>query len=317
MKKYIISLIFLLVAGTAKTQTATPLAQYAGNQIIYNPGFAGTQDLFSANLSVKKLWVGIPNSPSLISLNAHAPFQNLRNALGFVYQREEWGPQVLHTTNVTYAYKVHLSTTSFLSLGVQAGILHASTDWDMVDFVKDEGDPGHGEGKTSAAGFDANFGAYFQTQNFYLGLSARHLTLPRIDRVRVGTEEANEVFISRMRMQFFFIGGYNFEIDDQWAIRPHALVRYQRYMPITTSIGATVAYSERLFFGVGYMTGQHAVSLNFALEVVQGLRIGYSYDMLFGRLRPFQRGSHEISINYFLPLWDKTPENKAQQTYWL
>ena len=314
MKKYIIPLIFLLTVGIAKSQTATPLAQYTGNQFIYNPGFAGIYDLYSVNLSIKKLWIGIPNSPSLISFNFHAPFQNQRNAFGFIYQREVWGPQAVHTTNVGYAHKIPFGPASFLSLGIQGGILHAATDWDMVKFVKDPGDPGLGEDRTKTTEFDANFGAYFQAESFYLGLSTRHLTAPRIDRVKM--EETGTSLHSRTRPQFFFIAGYNFEISDQLDIRPHMLMRYQHNMPLTVSVGTNFVWDYRFFAGVGFMTGQSAVSLSFAAEVIEGLRVGYSYDMLFGVLRPFQRGSHEISINFFVPFWNSEANDARLRLRW-
>jgi hypothetical protein len=68
MKKHILILAFLASTGVANAQLGTPLAQYSGNQLIYNPGYAGSHDLFSANLSLRKLWVGLPGSPSLVSL---------------------------------------------------------------------------------------------------------------------------------------------------------------------------------------------------------------------------------------------------------
>ena len=312
MKKLLTLLIALMIATTLKAQTATPLAQYAGNQLIYNPGFAGVYDLFSVNLSMKRLWMGIPNSPSLISFNMHMPFQSLRNAIGFTYQRETVGPQFIHTVNVTYAHKVFLGPTTFLSFGVQAGLLQSVTDWNMVDFVQDPHDPFYGDGRQRTNNADVNLGIYLQSQDFYLGLSVRHLTAPRFDEVTVAI--VGETFYSQIRRQFFFMGGYNFRLSDDLDLRPHTMIRYKANAPLSVSVGANFVWDNRFFLGSNFMTGQRSVSLAVAAEILFGLRVGYSFDMNFGVLRPFQRGSHEISLNYAIPFWDRTRYHSTHRT---
>ena len=305
MKKSVILITFLVLAVAVRGQTGTPLAQYAGNQLIYNPGFAGAYDLFSANLSVRHQWINIPNSPKLISFNAHAPFENQRNALGFIFQREVWGPQFVHTTNLTYAHKIMFGQGTFLSLGVQAGLFNSVTDWNMLDFVQDPEDIGFGEGRQVTNRFDMNLGAYFQSEDFYLGFSVRHLTNPRFDVMRGQINGRDTTVHSQMRRQFFVMGGYNFSLTQDLDLRPHFFVRYMETVPVSLSVGANLVYDNRFFAGANFMSGQRAVSLVFMAEIMQGLRVGYSFDMNFGIIRPFQRGSHEFSVNYFIPLWNR------------
>ena len=315
MKKHIILLIALMVAiSTTKSQTATPMAQYAGNQLIYNPGFAGAHDLFSMNLSFKTLWMGVPNSPTLVSFNMHAPFINQRNALGFIFQRESFGPQAVNLVNLTYAYNIRLDGVSFLSLGVQAGLFNTVTDWGMVDRVRDRDDPFYGAGERWTSNrFDLGLGAYFQAPDFYIGLSARHLTAPRFDEVRIA--ETGEVYYSRIRRQFFLMGGYNFMINNAFDLRPRVLMRYKHNVPFTFSAGVDLVYANRFSFGVNVMTGLPTVTLAASAEVLDGLRIGYAFDMNFGAIRQFQRGSHEIFISYFMSVWRRAANPQARQIF--
>jgi type IX secretion system PorP/SprF family membrane protein len=213
---------------------------------------------------------------------------------------------------VNYAHKINLGE-NILSLGLQAGFLNNIIDWDRIDHVMDEDDPGLNEARTTTTTLDVNFGAYYQSQSFYLGLSAKHLTMPKFGRLIL--EETDEEWFSQKRMQFFLIGGYNFALSDDWNIRPEMLVRYVNTMPLTVGVGANIAYLNQFFLGAAFHTGQRAVSLTVKGEVKDGIRIGYSYDIHYGRIRPFQRGSHEISINYFVPLWNRT--EKAVDLLWL
>jgi len=314
MKKYIIPLIFLLTAGTAKSQTATPMAQYAGNQLIFNPGFAGAHDLFSANLSLRTLWVGMPNSPMLIGFNMHAPFIDQRNALGFIFQRETFGPQAVNLVNITYAYNFQVGEGSFLSLGVQAGLFNTVTDWSMVDFVRHDHDPFYGGNyRWTTNRFDVGLGVYYQARNFFIGLSARHLTAPRFDEIRI--EETGERFHSQIRRQFFFMGGYNFVLSDAFNLRPRLLMRYKQGVPFAVSTGLDLVYDNRFSFGVNVMTGLPAVSLATSIQIIDGLRIGYAFDMNFGTLRPFQRGSHEVFISYAMPVWTRLSDPQSRQHF--
>jgi len=312
MKKYITPLILLLIAGTAQTQTATPMAQYAGNQLIFNPAFAGTHDLFSANLSLKKLWMGMPNSPQLIGFNMHAPFINQRNALGFIFQRETFGPQFVNLVNLTYAYNFRIGNQSFLSLGVQGGLFNSVTDWSMVDRVKDPDDPLYGGDERWVTNrFDMGVGAYFQSRDFYVGASVRHLTEPRFDEIQFDGED----YYSRIRRQFFFMGGYNFMLNNYFDLRPRVLLRYKENEPFLVSTGVDLVYLDRFLFGVNVMTGLPALTLAASAEVFDGLRIGYAYDLNFGVLRPFQKGSHEISVSYFLPVWNRINDPEVRQHF--
>ena len=312
MKKYITPLILLLIAGTAQAQTATPMAQYAGNQLIFNPAFAGAHDLFSANLSFKTLWVGMPNSPQLISLNMHAPFIDQRNALGFIFQRETFGPQFVNLVNLTYAYNFRIGNQSFLSLGVQGGLFNSVTDWGMVDRVRDPDDPLYGgDDRWVTNRFDMGLGAYFQSRDFYVGLSVRHLTAPRFDEVYFDGED----FHSRIRRQFFFMGGYNFMLSNEFDLRPRVLLRYKQNEPFLVSTGVDLVYLNRFLFGVNVMTGLPTLTLAASAEVFDGLRIGYAFDINFGVLGPFQRGSHEIFISYFLPVWNRVNDAEVRQHF--
>jgi len=312
MKKYIIPLIFLLIAGTVKSQTTTPMAQYASNQLIYNPAFAGAHDLFSVNLSLKKLWIGMPNSPQLIGLNMHAPFVNQRNSLGFIFQRETLGPQAINLVNLTYAYKFRIGESGFLSLGIQGGLFNTLTDWSKIDHLLHPEDPFYGgEDRWVTNRFDMGAGAYFQTNDFYIGISARHLTTPKFDEIQFDDEK----FHSLIRRQFFLMGGYNIVLNSYLNLRPRMLMRYKQNEPFTVSTGVDLAYLNRFSLGVNFMTGLPTLTLAATVEIFEGLRVGYAFDMNFGDIGPFQRGSHEFFISYYMPIWNKVSDSEINEHF--
>ena len=299
MKKLTTLLTIALLAGTAYAQLGTPLVQYSGNQMFYNPGYAGIYDLLSINLNFRQSWVGLPGAPRLISFNGHAPFNNQKQAVGFIFQREEWGPSTGHFGYANYAHKIYFRE-HVLNLGVQAGFLNHITDWDKIEYVQHEGDPVLRSGRTNHTRFDLNVGAFVLGSTYYFGASVKHLMRPKYDRWTYPDQSTEREMFSHMPMNFYFIGGYRIELDEKWAIRPEAKVGVIRNMPIDVQVGAQASYLEDYFFGFAFGTGQKTASIILRTTIVPRFLIGYSYDIHYGVLGRYQRGSHEISVNYLL-----------------
>ncbi|MCL2027930.1 MAG: PorP/SprF family type IX secretion system membrane protein [Bacteroidales bacterium] len=308
--KILISVIIACFCGQTFAQLNVPLAMYSGNQTVYNPGYTGLYDLLSINLTVRKSWVGLPGSPSMINFNGHAPFESQKNAMGFVYQREEWGNLTGNSVYANYSHKVYLGPGT-LNLGVQAGFLNHIVDWDKIDYVMHETDQTLDKGRQPSTKFDAGLGAYFLAPNWYAGISAMNLMQPKYGVHEIDGKE----WFSQMRSQFFLTGGYVYDIDE-WSLRPEVLMRYVHTMPLLVNVGAHVFYDNTYGLGVTLRTGIKAVNFNLKANIMEGLRIGYSYGVAYGALKPYQRGSHEIQINYTLQIW-KRDEMKHHPDFWL
>ena len=313
MKKIIIVFtLTVVVTTTGFAQLGTPMSQFSGNQMVYNPGYSGIYDVLSLNLTVHKSWVGIPGSPQLISLNGHAPFKRSRHALGGVFQSEGWGPLTGNFVHGNYSCKMYLRN-GILSLGLQAGALHHVVDWDIVraGHVKDPDDPALGYGREANLRFDANVGIYYLAPKWYIGASVLHINNPKYGMVEIDGVD----YYSQMRAQFIAIGGYSFEIDEQWSFRPELFLRYVPTAPFAANIGLHGYYLNTYSAGINFMTGQKGVSFQIKGTFSEQFRIGYSYNIYYGDIRPYQRGTHEVSINYLIKnIWGK---DKTVDLLWL
>jgi len=302
--------ILILVAAVALSlqgfaQLGTPMSQFSGNQIAYNPAYAGIYDMLSLNLTVHKSWVRIPGSPQLINFNGHAPFKNQRHAMGFVFQNEQWGPLHGNFILTNYSYKMYFDK-SILSFGVQAGAMVHTVDWDKIDFVSSPEDPALGQGRQTEARFDVNAGVYYLAPQWYAGFSVMHISSPKYGFVEIQGATGLETWYSQMRPQFVFIGGYNIQASRDWSWRPEIFMRYVETTPLSTNIGLHAWYQNIYSLGANFMTGQKGVSFQAKAMLGDNLKIGYSYDAFWGDIRHYQLGSHEISISYMIRgIWDK------------
>ncbi len=190
-----------------------------------------------------------------------------------------------------------------MNFGIQAGLMNHVVDWTEIDFIQHPDDPAYDPDKTGRSSdtkFDANVGVCYLTPKYYIGLSALHLSNPKYDEITINGKD----WFSQMCTQFFFVGGYHYDIDDNWCIRPEVFMRYVHTTPLSVNVGIHGFYTDRYGIGVNFMTGQKAISFSAKINLSDQFRIGYSYDVYYGTIKPYQKGTHEISVNYYLKdLW--------------
>jgi len=311
MKKQIFILIYIVIfSAKSFAQLGTPLAQYSGNQLMFNPACAGLGDVLAVNMSIRKQWVQIPGAPSLISLNAHMPTENLKHGLGAVLQREDWGPMSGTFGYANYAYKMHIHG-NVLSLGLQAGFYNSVVDWTKIEHAPDPGDPTLRFRREAKTNFDVNIGAYWFTQGYYLSLSAKHLMPPKLDFIR--DTFSNSGWYPHMGTQFYLMSGYEIWLNQDWSLRPEWFMRYVHLTPMAINLGVHAVYRNRYFLGLNGQTGQNMLSFSARGLITDYFRLGYSYNVYFGAIRSAQQGSHEISLTYlYNNLWDVQERNRRQ-----
>ncbi len=299
-KTYTILVLLFAFAGTVFGQSGMLLSQYSDNKIVYNPGFAGMYDLLSISLNVHQSWIGLPGAPRVISFNGHAPFNNNRHAYGWSYQHEKWGNIRENMLYGNYAFKVHLKN-GVVNLGLQAGIFHHQLDWDALEHIIDINDQSMRKGKVANMRFDANVGAFYTSSNWYAGFSTMHLNRPKNDVSNIEEEEG----YSLERTQYVLMGGYNHQINTEWSLHPDVFVSYVNKEQLAINVGTHLVYRSNYGVGVNYMSEQKALSFGLKIRVSEDIRVGYSYDVVFGALSSSQHGSHEISINYMPHSWKR------------
>jgi hypothetical protein len=94
------------------------------------------------------------------------------------------------------------------------------------------------------------------------------------------------------------MSGYSYNMGYDWSLRPEVFIRYVETMPILVNVGAHVFYDNRYAVGTVLRTGAKAVNLNVKITITDHIGIGYSHGIFYGDIKPYQRGSHEISIQY-------------------
>lgn len=308
MKKLIIQFVVLFLPLMLWAQQDAQYTQYMYNMSVINPGY--TTDNFGV-LTLGGLhrsqWSGVVGAPNSSNLFAHLPINN-KIEVGMSIINDNIG-NVVKENNLFFdvAYKLDLEDLGNISFGIKSGF--TLFDVNFNGFVLESGDiftdPDF-ENNINKTFFNFGTGIYYNTENYYVGLSVPNiLSSKHLDRNNgkyQGTENSH----------FYLTGGYVFELDNQFKIKSAFMLKSVKGAPITLDLTANVLYNNKVEFGLGYRV-KDAISGMVNFSVTPEFRIGYAYDYTISNLGPFSTGSHEIIILYNMFLsnlnkgFDKSP----------
>jgi len=273
--------------------------QYMYNMSIINPAYA-TADEGMLNLGglYRTQWVGLEGAPKTGSFFAHMPV-NEKIELGISFLNDNIG-DVVNENNIyaDFAYVLPAGLESKISFGVKAGI--TSFDANFNNFVLQSG------GSSSDTAFDENIskifpnvgiGAFYFTDNYYLGVSAPNLLTTKHLESQNGIKSTGVQDI-----HYFVTGGYVFDINSDLKLKPAFMAKAVRGAPLAIDITANVLINQRLEAGLGYRLDD-AISALVSFKIKPELRVGYAYDYTTSNLGEFNSGSHEIFVLFDVDLF--------------
>ncbi|NHN26867.1 type IX secretion system membrane protein PorP/SprF [Flavobacterium jejuense] len=309
MKKlnYIYGLI-LLAFCTSFAQQDPQFTQYMYNMSVVNPGYA-TDDLGVINFGgiYRAQWIGATGAPTTSSLFVHAPLSEKLES-GFNIVKDELGDDVLNETTLTadLAYKVSLSQKAKLSIGLKAGVNFFNTNFNGFRLNDDAIGTDNAFQNLNETFLNVGAGAFFFTENYYLGLSVPNF-LPNKQ-----LKEASGInAIGVDELHFFFTGGYVFNLSDNIKFKPAFITKLVQNAPLSADITANFMFFDKFEIGAAHRFDDSFSGLvNY--KITPQLRIGYAYDHTINNLGQFNSGSHEIIVLFNLDTfgnrgYDKSP----------
>jgi len=300
--------IILLACGISLAQQDPQFTQYMYNMSVINPGYA-TDDLGVINFGgiYRAQWVGATGAPTTSSLFVHAPLsEKLESGLNVV--KDELGDDVLNETTLTadLAYKVSLSEKATLSIGLKAGVNFFNTNFNGFQLNDDDIGIDYAFQNLNETFLNVGAGAFFFTENYYLGLSVPNF-LPN----KQLKEASGITAIGIDELHFFFTGGYVFNLSDNVKFKPAFITKLVQNAPLSADITANFMFFEKFEIGAAHRIDDSFSGLvNY--RITPQLRVGYAYDHTINNLGQFNSGSHEIILLFDLDTfgnkgYDKSP----------
>ncbi len=275
-----------------------------------NPGSAGSMDMVCLTGIIRQQMVGFPGNPESFFFNAEAPFSLLgaQHGVGLSVYQDVLGFNSDINLNLTYAFRFNIGDGS-LGIGIEAGFVDntiegfnwITSDGSVADEFIPQGDP---EGMTLTMGA----GIFYRAEDIYFGVSALHLNNPEV--TTVATEPGNYESKYNLNRQYYVTAGYNMQLSNPaWELKPAVLLKSDG-IETDMDLNLTCLYNKKIWGGVTYRTGEAVVGM-IGIELFEGFKIGYSYDVQTSALINHTQGSHEFVLNYCF----KIGVEKAPQKY--
>ena len=292
--KFLTIVSIALISFEGNAQQDPQFTQYMYNMSVINPAYA-IDDLGMLKVGglYRNQWAGMEGAPETANFFAHTGFtERLEAGLSIVHD-EIGGIVKENNLYADVAYVLPVSETSKLSFGVKAGVTFFDADLSQLN-TTEAGDPA----MQNISEVFPNFGvgAYWFGENYYLGLSA-----PNIFTAKHLENETGLARLGEENIHYFLTGGYVFELNPNFKLKPAFMVRAVEGAPLSADITANVLLYNRFEAGVAYRFDETVSGLvNF--RVTPELRIGYAYDYTTGNLGDFNDGTHEIMVLFDLDL---------------
>lgn len=292
--KYIIKtlkIVVFLIAATSFAQQEANYALYRYTMNVINPAYAGADGNMSFVTNLRSQWVDVEGGPETQSFFFTMPVGQ-KVGLGVSVVSDQVFIESQTSLNIDFSYKLQLSESTNLFLGLKAGGGTYNIDRDGLSNIGLGSDPALNNIDT---GFKPNvgIGAYLFNEKYFVSLSVPSLlSSERIDnsngRVTQATEEAH----------FYLSGGYNFSISESTEFRPSTMIRYVSGLPVSADITAAFRFNKRFELGAAYRTDKAITGL-MMINLADWMEVGYAYDSSTrSELSDVNDGTHEILLRF-------------------
>ncbi|MFW5753336.1 MAG: type IX secretion system membrane protein PorP/SprF [Marinilabiliaceae bacterium] len=288
--------LLLCIASGVYGQFDPMFSQNMSNPLMGNPGYAGNSGRMNVVLMNRNQWTGIEGTPVTTVASADGAFRLFEKNIGagLEVMNDDIGFFNNLMVRASFARR-YLLGEGKLGVGISAGVISQTFDGTATYIPEnsdyhEEDDPLVPSEKISGYTPDFGIGAFYQAPDWYGGVGIQHLFEPKPN-----FQEDFYVYIHR---SLFLIGGYTFDFEERnYQLVPSVFVR-QGGGSWQADLNLNIHFRGGYWGGMSYRY-QDAIVFLAGMELRNGVRAGYSYDLTTSKLsNAGSQGSHEIVIGY-------------------
>jgi type IX secretion system PorP/SprF family membrane protein len=287
MRKYLLVFftLYLTIQMVGVAQQDPQFTQHMFTKLYYNPAFAGANDAICGTLLYRNQWTGFGGEPKTAVLMADMPLDALHGGIGLaVHAMDKLGLGNSLNIRACYAYRADAGNGK---IGIGAAIGYMQQSFDGKFIFNDANDQNIPTGAVSGGTYDLGFGAYYNTEDWYAGLSTSHLTANDLKSGDITT---------KMARHYFLQGGYSFYLTSSLTLKPSIIVKTDA---VETQFdgNANLVINNKFWVGASYRL-EDAIAAMAGLEIMPNFKLGYSYDITTSDIKGYSSGTHEVILNY-------------------
>jgi len=304
MKRLIVILIIGVVSLNVLAQQDPKFSQNMFLAPYYNPGAVGSTNKICLGAAFRNQWTGLPDAPITTTFTANMPVNLLgrSHGIGVTLMNDNLAFNNDFLFSASYAFRIDLGMGS-LGIGANVGLANQSLTptWNGADIITPDSDDAIPKSGGSVFGFDMGLGVYYNTDNLYVGVSTSHLNQTSFDY-------PEDVAEAKLIRHYYLMAGYNIQLaNPMFEIMPSLMVQTDGRSNLVY-LNTNLRYNKRFWGGVSYSV-RGALTALFGIELMNGIKIGYSYDFELSPLLKYNSGSHEVTVRYCFDLSvDRSPQ---------
>jgi type IX secretion system PorP/SprF family membrane protein len=300
MIKKVIFFLSISLISSCYGQQIPQFSQWSYHQFAINPAHAGIKNCLDVHALYRVQWLGLPGAPrsgfftmSTALASKRKQYLSARHGFGLRFITDKIGDFSSNKINLAYAGHFNFNRDNRLSLGLYGGLIQygfdpsaATTLFPDPEVMKE----------ASFMAPDASFGAWWNSENYYLGLIVDQL---------IPYKWPDPGFDSRFRFHISANGGTRIKVNDKVSILPAFLLKIPPRGPIALDLQGIVDFKNFFNAGLAYRNGD-AIILLAGLKIKERFTLNYSYDFTTSSMRLGSSNTHELSISFTTC----KPENK-------
>ncbi len=308
--KYILLLIFLFgINFCVISQSNIIYSRFDVYEFAVNPAISGRDYYPLLNLSFKKQWFGISQSPYTTGIGGYlrmgtfdfyrtnkmlnkSIYKNKgRIGLGGLLLNDKNGPLKTANYQASVSYFIPFKESE-LSFGLSARLNKYSIDYAMLE-PEEMNDPAFLNSQTSSLCPDFDAGVYYHAQNFYTGISINDLI--KNQKLFIQTDKLKNY------RDVFFLSGYKF-INLYFDVEPTV------YLGLIDKDEIYYNFKIKLYYKT-----YNWISFSYKMNSIACLSIGtklrkayfvYSYEQNISQVAKSNFGTHELMLGLNIGLFE-------------
>jgi len=284
-------------------------SQFFANPLYLNPAFTGTTELPRAVVNYRNQWPQKGTTFTTYSLSYDQISKKMNTGFGFQIYHDKELNNILNTSSAAFSYSYHLklNTESFMTLGLQAGMVLKQFNTSSLIFPSEinqlSGEITQGSSiiysNEKKVYPDFAVGAVGQQNEIFWGASVHHLTQPD-ESIIEGDQKG------KLPMKITVHGGarsrklHHGLLSREFTLSPNII--YQQQGSFKQLNFGIYMIEKSFLFGAWY---RNNIDIRpDAIIALVGLahekfQFGYSFDFTLSKLSNYSHGSHEISLTFF------------------
>ncbi len=292
----ILFILFCSLCLRSIAQQKAMYTQYMFNALAINPAYAAVDEYMVVTTLARQQWVGFAGAPNTQTISFHTPIKESNTFVGALLIRDQIGEVLTETGGyVTLTQRVPVGEKSYFAIGLNGGVSSFQANYSqMYSQSLSSGDDPVFMNENSIKG-NLGMGVMLFSDKYYMGVSSPHFYSGDLIKLN-----KNATSIS-YRPHYMLQAGYLMDVSENLKLKPNLLIKYVNGSPIQFDLNANLLIKETVWIGGSYRSLDSFDGL-LSIFITPEMQVGYSYDFATTQLSGLQKGSHEIMLQFRIPV---------------